>query len=135
VRLLCTAGRTVSELAAKLGLTDNAVRAQLATLERDGWARQSGLRAGPRKPNFSYELTPEGHKLFPKFEGPVLAELLGVLSRELEPRKLRSLLGRVADRLVPGEGRLAGQKDPRARLKAVASLLDESGIPVELENH
>jgi predicted ArsR family transcriptional regulator len=36
VTLLRRSGRTVEELARELGLTDNGVRAHLATLERDG---------------------------------------------------------------------------------------------------
>jgi hypothetical protein len=48
-----------------------------ATLERDGWARGSGLRPSTRKSNFAYELPPESHKLFPKFAGPVLPAVGG----------------------------------------------------------
>src|SRR3712207_8581849 len=42
VALLRRGTRTVEELAAALGLTDNAVRAHLAALERDGLVRQAG---------------------------------------------------------------------------------------------
>jgi len=40
--LLRSKERTVNELAAALGLTDNAVRAHLLSLERDGLVHQSG---------------------------------------------------------------------------------------------
>ena len=43
--LLRTGNRTVNELAAILNLTDNAVRAHLVSLERDGLAQQHGTRA------------------------------------------------------------------------------------------
>ena len=46
VTLLRRASRTVDELAAALDLTDNAVRAHLATLERDGIVQQRGARRG-----------------------------------------------------------------------------------------
>ncbi len=65
VRLLRGSSRTVEELATQLELTDNAVRAHLTTLERDGLVRQSGVRRGARKPHFTYSLTPEAEKLFP----------------------------------------------------------------------
>jgi predicted ArsR family transcriptional regulator len=42
VALLRAATRTVDELADALGLTDNAVRAHLVTLERDGLVEPSG---------------------------------------------------------------------------------------------
>ena len=59
VLLLRRASRTVNELAQALDLTDNAVRGQLALLERDGLVHQSGRRAGKHKPNLTYALTPE----------------------------------------------------------------------------
>ena len=44
--LLRRGPRTVEELARELDLTDNAIRAHLATLERDGLVTQAGLRRG-----------------------------------------------------------------------------------------
>src|SRR5207249_6425780 len=46
VQLLRRATSTVDELAEALGLTDNAVRAHLAILERDGLVQQKGVRRG-----------------------------------------------------------------------------------------
>ena len=43
VNLLRGKSGTVIELAEALGLTDNAVRAHLLSLERDGLVRQSGV--------------------------------------------------------------------------------------------
>jgi predicted ArsR family transcriptional regulator len=56
--LLRQGERTVEELAQALVLTDNAVRAHLVTLERDGLVRQAGLRRGLSKPAYAYALTP-----------------------------------------------------------------------------
>ncbi|HET8631769.1 MAG TPA: ArsR family transcriptional regulator, partial [Thermomicrobiales bacterium] len=67
--LLRRASRTVDELARALGLTDNAVRAHLATLERDGLVRQEGLRRGAGKPAYAYDLTPAAERLFPSAYG------------------------------------------------------------------
>ena len=47
VSLLRRSARTVEELAGALGLTNNAIRNHLATLERDGIVRQEGIRRGP----------------------------------------------------------------------------------------
>ena len=52
VLLLRQEVRTVAELAEALELTDNAVRAHLATLERDRFVRRAGERPGFRKPHF-----------------------------------------------------------------------------------
>ena len=56
----------MNELAAALGLTDNAVRAHLLSLERDGLAHQSGTQPGFRKPHATYALTAEAEQIFPK---------------------------------------------------------------------
>jgi predicted ArsR family transcriptional regulator len=58
VVLLGRAPRTVEELATELGVTDNAVRTHLSSLERDGLVRQNGLRRSGGKPAFVFDVTP-----------------------------------------------------------------------------
>jgi len=48
VTLLRRGGMTTDELAGALGLTDNAIRAHLATLERDGFVQAQGERRDGR---------------------------------------------------------------------------------------
>ena len=91
---------TVNELSEDLGLTDNAVRAHLATLERDGLVQQSGLRPGPRKPHYAYELTSDAEQLFPKSHGVILNQLLEVLEEQLPVEVAESLLREVGRRLA-----------------------------------
>src|ERR671923_249009 len=80
ILLLRRGSRTVNELAGALGLTDNAVRTHLTTLERDGLVYPSGTRPGTRKPNITYDLTPEAEQqLFPKMYGPILRQFLDEL--------------------------------------------------------
>src|SRR5215217_1863545 len=117
--LLRHGDRTVEELAQELGLTDNAVRAHLATLERDGLVRQGGLRRGLGKPSYTYDLTPESERLFPKAYGPVLRRRLGVLGERLGPEALEAALREVGRRL--GSGAKA-DGDPRRLEAAVAAL-------------
>src|SRR6266699_6463619 len=80
VTLLRRTSRTVEELAQALDLTDNAVRAQLATLERDGLVHQHGKRRSSSKPASVYDLTPAAEELFSKAYGPVLRQLLDELN-------------------------------------------------------
>lgn len=133
VRLLSSATRTVSELASHLGVTENAVRAQLATLERDGLARQSGIRPAFRKPNYAYALTPEGHQLFPKIYGPVLEELLDVLKENEGDKKTRAVLHTVADRLARRHLRELYDLAPEQRLARLGEMLEEFGAPLEAD--
>jgi predicted ArsR family transcriptional regulator len=102
VTLLRAAARTVDELAVELELTDNAVRAHLLTLERDGLVRQSGLRRGPRKPHYTYALTPEADNLFPKAYDALLNQLIAVLKNRLEPSEIENVLREVGRHIASG---------------------------------
>src|SRR5947208_15019145 len=81
---------TVNELAAELHLTDNAVRAHLASLERDRLVAQSGLKPGTRKPHMTYALGPEAEHLFPKAYGRLVATLMSIFARQVKPTTLRA---------------------------------------------
>jgi predicted ArsR family transcriptional regulator len=111
VTMLRGTTRTVNELAEELGLTDNAVRAHLLSLERDGLVRQSGVQRGYRKPHYAYELTSEAENLFPKAYDALLNELISVLKGHLTTQALEEVLREVgrtlaADRppVEPGSG-------------------------------
>ena len=134
VALLRRSGRTVEELARALGLTDNGVRAHLATLERDGIVRQRGSvrrGSGGGKPAYVYELAPEAEDLFPKAYAPVLLRLLEVLSERLGPVESEELLRVVGRGLVEGEA--AASDGARARLEGAVEVLNELGGLAELE--
>jgi predicted ArsR family transcriptional regulator len=100
VSLLRDGSSTVNELASKLELTDNAVRAHLLSLERDGLIRQSGVQRGPRKPHFAYELTAEAERLFPKAYDALLNQLITVLKGRLPPTVLEDVLREVGRSLA-----------------------------------
>ena len=100
--LLRTRERTVNELAAELRLTDNAVRAHLASLERDRLVSQSGMKPGVRKPHTTYALGPDAEQLFPKAYGRLVSLLMAIFSRRIKPQGLRAGM-RVAGRAVARE--------------------------------
>ena len=124
---------TVDELSRRLELTDNAVRAHLATLERDGLIEQRGLRRGLRKPHFSYRLTNEAERLFPKAYHALLNQLLMVLKSRLKPKELQSILREVAGALASGQS--ASQKNETAESKAqrAVAVLEELGGASRIE--
>ena len=80
--------QTVNELAATLKLTDNAVRAHLLSLERDGLVQQTGIQPGFRKPHALYGLTSQSEQIFPKAYGVLLDLVLSVFERTLAPAEL-----------------------------------------------
>jgi predicted ArsR family transcriptional regulator len=122
---------TVDELAQALNLTDNAVRAHLATLERDGFVRQSGERRGSGKPAFVYELLPVAEQLFPKAYGPILRQLLEVMSEEMTANEVEALMRRTGRRLAKQQQLPAG--DLQSRLQMAVNVLNELGGLAELE--
>ena len=136
VTLLRPRGLTVDELAAEVGLTNNGVRAHLATLERDGLVTQQGSvrsSSGGGKPAYVYRLTPEAEALFPKAYEPVLDRLLDVLFEGLGPEKSEALLREVGRRIA--EGRKVPDGGVRARLEEAVATLNELGGLAELEEH
>jgi len=127
LELLRTRECTVNELADALDLTDNAVRAHLASLERDRLVVQSGMRPGIRKPHTTYVLGPESEQVFPKAYGRLVSLLMSMFSRQLEPRTLRSGM-RAAGRSVAQEHlRELKGKTRRQRIDAALGILKDLG--------
>lgn len=102
VTLLRRERRTVNELVGELGLTDNAIRTHLLALERDGLVAQGDLRRGGGKPSFTYRLTPEAERLFPKAYGVLLQQLLDILGERLPRDVMADALREVGHRLAAG---------------------------------
>jgi len=133
VMLLRRAGRTVDELARSLDMTDNGVRSHLATLERDGLVRQLGTRRGGGKPAYTYELTSEADRFFPRAYDTILDQLLDVLGQHLAPELVDQILRDVGRRLAVG--RIAPPGDVRSRVEWGAGLLRDMGGLPEVEEH
>ncbi len=128
-------GRTVNELADDLELTDNAVRAHLVSLERDGLVERSGLRPGTGKPSYEYQTTAEAETLFEKAYAKVLTSLIEVASDELDDEHKTSLLRTTGQRLA-SELNVPTGLSLHERAELAASVLTELGglAGVEHEN-
>jgi predicted ArsR family transcriptional regulator len=133
VTMLRASPCTVDELAGKLDLTDNAIRAHLLTLERDGLVRQSGLRRGPRKPHFTYALTPEADALFPKAYDALLNQLIAVLKNRLEPAEIEEVLREVGRAIASGAPEGEGA-DLEKRIHTAVRVLETLGGATEIEH-
>jgi predicted ArsR family transcriptional regulator len=135
VALLRRGARTVEELAASVGLTDNAVRSHLSTLERDGIIRQGGVRRveGPGKPATLYDIDPAAEALFSRAYAPVLKALLDELSEQLPPDRAAELMEAVGRRLAAGAPRPKEDADLEARTVAGAALLNSLGGDAQVE--
>jgi predicted ArsR family transcriptional regulator len=129
--LLRRSRHTISELAAPLGITDNAVRTHISALQRDGLVSQSGVRRDMRgKPAHVFELTASGEELFPKAYAAVLSEVIVELEAREGPAAAEALLRSVGARLGSGVSR-GGDLD--ARVSAAAEALTSMGADMVVE--
>ncbi len=125
---------TVHELAAVLELTDNAVRAQLVSLERDGLVQQSGVRRGLRKPYYAYRLTAAAEQFFPKAYDALLNQLLQVLQQRLPTEEVEGTLREVGRHLAAHvSSRQIDNLEERVRV--TARRFGELGGLAEIEQH
>ncbi len=106
---------TVDDLAARVGLTDNAVRFHLTTLEGSGSVRKEGVlkRSGAGKPADLYTLTADAEESFSRAYAPVLAACVAELREIMSTTQLIAFLKRAGKRLVKGLPRSSGSLSHR----------------------
>jgi predicted ArsR family transcriptional regulator len=126
VTLLQRGALTVDDLAAKVRLTPNAVRAQITAMERDGVVRRVGRRPGTTRPSQLFDLTPEVEQLLSQAYIPLLMHLVGVFAGGLPARQVDTLLRQagksLGDELALGKS-LSGSL--RSRVSLASELLNE----------
>jgi predicted ArsR family transcriptional regulator len=124
---------TVDDLAASLGLTDNAVRFHLDALERDGVARKDGLRrtGGAGQPAMLYSLTADGEEAFSRAYAPVLIASLAELREQMSTSQLMAFLKRVGRRLAIHRSRPGASLS--SRVNTAAALLNALGGVTSVE--
>ena len=134
--LLRRQSSTVEKMAQSLGLTDNAIRSHLSTLERDGLVRQSGLRRGPGagKPATVYEVPPEAEPLFSRAYVPVLEALLDELAVQIPHQRQEEMMRSVGHRLAASIPRQQFAT-VEARAEAAAALLNSLGGDAQVERN
>jgi predicted ArsR family transcriptional regulator len=110
-----------------LDLTDNAVRAHLLSLERDGLTHQSGTQPGFRKPHATYALTPEAEQIFPKSYGVLLDLILIVISKQLSPKELRAAMREVGKRVADNHLLEVKGQSRTKRIEAALRILRDLG--------
>ena len=123
VAILRRGWRSVDEIASTLGLTDNAVRAHIATLERDGVVAVTGSRRDGTvgKPATLYGVAEGAETLFSSAYAPALSAVIAELDSRY-PEQVRSIMRGAGSRLGPrGTGTFA------ERVGDAAALLTELG--------
>ena len=128
--ILRRAASTVDEIAVRLGLTDNAVRAHIGALQRDGVVHQRGVRPTGGKPAYVYEVSSDAERLFTRAYIPVLTELVSVLESRLGSAEVDDLFGEVGKRLAATRAPSSGGLRERAEI--AAAFLGELGGIVDV---
>lgn len=141
--LLRRGERSVDELAAAVGVSDNAVRLHLAALERERLVHAARVRREGMvgKPATAYAITRDGGDAYSKAYEPVLTSLLVTLAGRLDERELSDLLRDVGQQLassasVRSRGASAKRSDDReleSRVDEATRVLRSIGGDAELE--
>lgn len=133
VTLLRKGSLTVNDLAKELSLTDNAVRAHLLSLERDGLVVQEGTVKGFRKPHYIYGLSGSARDLFPRPYGVLfnrlLSSLRGVLSKSSLVIRLREIGSSIGAENSP-----ASPATPEQRVESALRTIESLGGSAEVVN-
>jgi predicted ArsR family transcriptional regulator len=122
VTLLRKGGLTVEDIASKLRLTPNAVRAQLTAMERDGVVTRVGQRRGTTRPSQIFELTDEIEQLLSRAYVPLLTQLVDVFARGLPAAQVEAFLREAGAGLAE---ELSGGRRPSGNLRSRVSLASE----------
>jgi predicted ArsR family transcriptional regulator len=130
LRLLADEPRAVSELSGAIGVTLNAVRSQLAVLERDGLIQRTGERRGARRPSNLYGLTPEGERYLSRAYVPALKAILEAMSSRSTEEEVGSILREAGRRLATNLRQPSGGFN--ARLEKALDLLEDLGARLEV---
>jgi len=125
--------KTVNQLAESLSLTDNAIRANLLSLERDRLIEQRGSTKGFRKPHFVYALTAEARHLFPKSYDSLFNGLVTELKSILTPSTLIASL-RSVGRRIGGQGTTTKSRTLDERIELSLNTLEELGGAAQIES-
>jgi predicted ArsR family transcriptional regulator len=131
--LLRQRDRTVDELATELELTDNAVRAHLITLERDGFVGHAGTRAGARRPHVLYTVTSAVEHVFPKSYGRLLDLVLAAISRRLTRGELRKAMREVGRKIAHENTARTPVRSRQQRIDQAMQILSDLGGSATVE--
>jgi predicted ArsR family transcriptional regulator len=107
VQLLRKRKCTIEDLAKELGITENAIRAQVALLRSEGLVEPVGEIKGTRKPALIYGPTRDVDLYFSKAYPSVLANLVDVLADQMSPKEFRTVMKKLGQKIANSKPRPA----------------------------
>ena len=130
IQLLMRSGQTIEHLSKELMITKNAVRSQIALLQREGLVDIQGEVRGSRRPAALYRVRPGADVLFSKAYPVFLSHLVNVLARKVPSGKLRGIMKAAGRDIADSVPRLDGS--PRERMVGAARFLQSLGSLAEV---
>lgn len=142
IQLLLLGQKTVEQMAETLGVTRNAVRAQLALLSREGLVEVKGEAKGSRRPAGVYGIPAGADVGSSKAYPVVLSQLVRVLADRMPSRQFESIMKDVGRGMASAVARPGGSARERVAgavkvlhsLGSVAKVSDEGKMIVIKDN-
>jgi predicted ArsR family transcriptional regulator len=131
VQLLRKRTCTIEDLAKELGVTENAIRAQIALLRREGLVEPAGEIKGTRKPALIYGPTRNVDSYFSKAYPSVLVSLVDVLADQVSPDEFLTVMKKLGQKLAISRPRPA--RNLRERVEDAAAFYQTLGGLAEIE--
>ncbi len=126
-------GASAFELATEFALSPNAIRQQLAILERDGLVVGRSVRRGKTKPTLEYGLTEASQRLFPQRYDRMLNAVLREVRAAGGEGAVSTIFDGIAKRSVEELRPRFAEKDLDGAVVELTAVLRERGVDVELE--
>lgn len=129
-----TGPKSIADLVKSTQVTANAVRQRLSRLMAQGLVDRVAKRVGRGRPAHQYQLTEKARRQGGDNFADLAMALWGEIREVKDTEIRRGLLQRIASRLAE---RYRGQFEGKSRderVNALRNLLDERGIPLEVEN-
>lgn len=114
-------------LASQLGISVQAMRRHLRTLEDEGLVESTAVTAGPGRPSNLWRLTSRGHQHFPDGSETFAIGLLDSLAQSLPPEMLSALLQQQAQDKADQYRRHLGDAPLEERVRALIDLRSREG--------
>ena len=124
---------TIRELEELLGVTTNAVRQHLQSLQADGYIERRRVNSGVGRPHHAYSISAKAHDLFAcHCDDLALTLLEEVFTMEGEERA-KMLLDRVGDRLAKRYSASVRGEQLQDRVEQLADALSQRGVLTDVE--
>ena len=132
--LLLRQGETsAAQLASQLGISVQAMRRHLRSLEEEGLVESSPMPDGPGRPSNRWRLTDEGHHHFPDGSENFALGLLQSMAAHLSPEAMTSLLTQQATAKADRYRHELGAAPLQQRVELLAELRRQEGYVTELQ--